>query len=77
MNDQELNTDSCIYEDFMVMEKVLQAGQSCELPGLEGDVPAYRRGLALDDLRGPLQPKPFYDFQSAANKVNTDHKAIS
>lgn len=46
-------------------------------PGLEGDVPAYRRGLALDDLRGPLQPKPFYDFQSAANKVNTVHKAIS
>ena len=38
-----------------------QAGWGCEQPGLEGGVPAYSRGLELDDLRGPFQPKPFYD----------------
>ena len=59
------------------MEEVLQAGWSCEQPGLEGDVPVYRRGLALDGPKGPFQPKPFYDFQPAASKVNTVHKAIS
>ena len=30
-------------------------------PGLEGGVPAYSRVLELDDLKGPFQPKPFYD----------------
>jgi len=31
-------------------------------PGLEGDVTAYSSGeLELDDLKGPFQPKPFYD----------------
>ena len=32
-----------------------------KLPGLEGGVPAYSVGLELDDLKGPFQPKPFYD----------------
>lgn len=26
-----------------------------------GGVPAYTRGLELDDLKGPFQPKPFYN----------------
>jgi len=26
-----------------------------------GGVPAYSRGLELGDLKGPFQPKPFYD----------------
>ena len=38
-----------------------QAGWVFEEPGLEGGVPAYRRGLELGDLKGPFQPKPFYD----------------
>ena len=32
-----------------------------EQPGLEGGVPAYSRGLELDDLKGHFQPKPFCD----------------
>ena len=35
-----------------------QPGWDCEQPG---GVPAYRRELELDDLKGPLQPKLFYD----------------
>ena len=38
-----------------------QAGWGFEKPGLEGGVPAYSRGLELGDLKGPSQPKPFYD----------------
>ena len=38
-----------------------QAGWGFEQPGLEGDVPACNSGLELDDLKGPFQPKPFYD----------------
>ena len=33
----------------------------CEQPGLEGGVPSHSRGLELHDLKGPFQPKPFYD----------------
>jgi len=33
----------------------------CEQPGLEGGVPAYSGGLERGDLKGPFQPKPFYD----------------
>ena len=33
-----------------------QAGWGCEQPGLEGSVPAYSRGLELDDFEGPFQP---------------------
>jgi len=29
--------------------------------GLVGGVPAYSRGLELDDLNGLFQPKPFHD----------------
>ena len=36
--------------------------RGCEQPGLEGGVPAYSGGLEVDDLKGPFQPKPFYDF---------------
>ena len=38
-----------------------QAGWGCEQPGLERGVPAYSRGLELHDLKGPFQPKPFYE----------------
>ena len=38
-----------------------QAGWGFEQPGLVGGVPAYSRGLELDDLKGPFQPKLFYD----------------
>ena len=38
-----------------------QAGWGFEQPGLAGGVPAYSRGLELDDLKGPFQPKPFCD----------------
>ena len=37
------------------------AGWAFEWPSLEGGVPAYGRGLELDDLKEPFQPKPFYD----------------
>jgi len=36
-------------------------GSGCGQPGLEGSVPAYNRGLDLDDLKDPFQPKPFHD----------------
>ena len=38
-----------------------QAGQGCEQPAQVGGVPAYSKGLEPDDLKGPFQPKPFYD----------------
>jgi len=38
-----------------------QAGWGCEQPGLAGGVPAYSRGLELDDPKGPFQPKAFCD----------------
>ena len=38
-----------------------QAGRGCEQAGLEGGVPAYSRGLELDDPKGPFQAKPFCD----------------
>ena len=37
------------------------AGWGFEQPGPEGGVLAYSRGLELDHLKGPFQPKPFYD----------------
>ena len=33
-----------------------QAGWGCEQAGLEGGVPAYSRGLELDDLEGHIEP---------------------
>ena len=36
-----------------------QAGS--EQPGQLGGVPAYSRELELDDLKGPFQPKLFYE----------------
>ena len=39
----------------------IQAGWSFEQPGLLGGVPAYSRGLELDDLKGPIQPKSLSD----------------
>ena len=39
-----------------------QAGWGFKQPGLEGGVHDYRRGLELDDLKGPFQPKPLYDL---------------
>jgi len=38
-----------------------QAGWSFEQSGLVGGAPAYSRGLELDDIEGPFQPKPFSD----------------
>ena len=37
-----------------------QAGWGFEQPGLGGGVPACSRGLEIDDLQGPFQPKLFY-----------------
>ena len=39
-----------------------QAGWVLEQPGLLGGIPVYSRGLELDDLKGPFQPKPFCDL---------------
>ena len=36
-----------------------QVGWGCEQPGVEGGIPDYSRGLELDELKGPFQPKPF------------------
>jgi len=38
-----------------------QAGWGFEQCGQVGGVPAHSRGLELDDLTGPYQPKPLYD----------------
>ena len=38
-----------------------QVGWGIEQPGLVGDVPAHDRGLELDDLSGPFQPKELFD----------------
>lgn len=32
-------------------------------PGQVGGVPAYKRGLEPDDLKGAFQAKPFYDSE--------------
>ena len=48
-----------------------QAGCGFELPGLEGGVPAYSRGLELDYLKSPLQPKPFCDYLKSVHHLNT------
>ena len=45
-----------------------QAGWGFEQPALEGGVPAYSRGVELEDLRGPFQPKPFRGSMNACNK---------
>ena len=37
-----------------------QVGWGCEQHGLEGGVHAYSK-LERDGLKGPFQPKPFYD----------------
>ena len=37
-----------------------QRGGELKQPSLEGGVPAYSRGLELDDLKRSFQPKPFY-----------------
>ena len=46
-----------------------QAGWGCEQPALEGGVPAYSRGWDLDGLKGPFQPKLFYDCHPGAVRV--------
>ena len=38
-----------------------QAGWGCEPPGLEEGVPVHSRGLEINDLKGPFQPKPLCD----------------
>ena len=40
-----------------------------EQPDLEGGVPAYSRGLELDYVQGPFQPKPFYHFRKILKDV--------
>ena len=47
-----------------------------EQPGLEGGVPAYSRGLELDDLKGPFQPKPFYVAMQMIKGLETSHAII-
>ena len=46
-----------------------QAGWGFEQPGLVGGAPAYSRGLELDGLKGPFQPKPFYDSVIKDNRL--------
>jgi len=38
-----------------------QAGWGCEPPGLEEGVPVHSRGLEINDLKGPFQPKALCD----------------
>jgi len=38
--------------------------------GLEGGIPAYSRGLQLDDLKGAFQLKPFYDSHAGNEKID-------
>lgn len=38
-----------------------QAAWGPEQTGMVGGNPACGRGYELDELQGPLQPKPFYD----------------
>jgi len=48
--------------------------------GLEGGVPAYSRGLELDDLKGPFQPKQFHDSMKMelweAAPTSTEHPTV-
>ena len=34
-----------------------------------GGVPTYSRGLELDDLKGPFQPKPFYPYMKILHSI--------
>ena len=42
-----------------------QVGWGSEQLDLVDDVPAPCRGLDLDDLKGPFQPKAFYDSMTS------------
>ena len=42
-----------------------QAGWDFEQLCLEGGVPTYSRGLELDDLKDPFEPKPFCGLKKA------------
>jgi len=46
-----------------------QAGWGFEQPGLEGGIPAYSRGVELDDLKGLFKPKPFYDYYEKSDQI--------
>jgi len=56
-----------------------QAGWDCEQPGLEGGVHAYSRALELGDLKGPFQPKLYYDSMvcQGKKKKKTQNKGTS
>lgn len=43
--------------------------------GLVVDSPAYSRGLELDDLKDPFQPKSFYDSSKNCNGCNSWRKS--
>ncbi|NXG59602.1 ANS1A protein, partial [Hemiprocne comata] len=40
-----------------------QVGWGLEQPGRVGGVPAHAGGLGLDDLEGPFQPKPIWNYE--------------
>lgn len=42
--------------------EVSKAGQVLEHPDLAEGVPVHGRGVEWDELYGPLQPKPVWDF---------------
>jgi len=44
-----------------------QTGWDFEQPVLEGNVPAYSRGLEIDELKGPFQHTPSYDSRVQKN----------
>jgi len=47
-----------------------QAGCGSGQPGLAVGVPAHSRGLKLDDLYGPFQPRPFCDSMIQYTNTN-------
>jgi len=56
-----MNVSNQVIKYYLNSIQIL-VGWDFEQPVLEGGgVPAYSRGLELDDLKCPFQPKPFYD----------------
>jgi len=51
-----------------------QAGWDFEKPGLAGAAPPYSRGLEPDGLKGPFQPKPFYDSMIKRQGLEKTHR---
>lgn len=55
-----MNVSNQVIKYYLNSIQIL-VGWDFEQPVLEGNVPAYSRGLEIDELKGPFQHTPSYD----------------